>query len=63
MFQINVDIVSMCEDLELKRTGQDGRSDLRQEVAISLLTAEGYDGENCCVSVQACLALRETLVT
>ena len=53
-----VDILSMCEDLE--RTGQSG---LRPEVAISLLTAEGYEGENCCVSIQACLALRETLVT
>lgn len=51
----------MCEDLE--GTGQDGLNDLHQEVAISLLTTEGYDGQNCCVSIQACLALRDTVVT
>ena len=61
---LNIDVISICDDLERSSLmNQESRGDLHQEVAISLLTAEGYDGQNCCVSIQACLALKETVCT
>ena len=42
----------------METRGKDGSP--QEQVALSLLTAEGYDGQNCCISLHACLALEES---
>ena len=48
----------MCADLEPSLVETNGSS--QQEVALSLLVAEGCDGQNCCISLHACLAVKES---
>ena len=53
------DVLSLCAEVEPSQSvGKDGGSSLQpQEIALSLLTVEGYDGQNSCVSLLACLAV------
>lgn len=53
-FVFVADILSMCADLE---PSSSEKGSTLQEIALSLLTVEGYDGQNCCISLHACLAL------
>ena len=52
------DVVSMCEGLEERQGGS--RSPGHRKIPLSLLTAEGYDGQNCGISLHACLAVKNT---
>lgn len=55
----NSDVVSMIDDLECVETvPPEKRGNLRRDVPLSLLTVQGYEGQNCCVSILASVALR-----